>query len=294
VHVRRPLDLAGRADGSVIVAAGGRVWLLRPGTGAVQPYASGYRSRGGEEPYITLAAPGHKGCSFGAGTVYALELPQPHAVLAIASTGPPRRFATLPGGGLPDGIAFDDTGHFGFRLLVTVTAASRTSVYAIDCRGKVAVITRDAPQVEGGIAVAPSTFGRFAGDLIASDERSGRIFAISPAGESSLVASSGLPHGGDVGVESEAFVPARGQFDALLADRLTPGNRHPGDDVLLRIGAAALRVAGVRGGDLLAATEGGAHTDVLTCGASACSVRHLADGPAVSHPEGHIAMVPAR
>ena len=139
--------------------------------------------------------------------------------------------------------------------------------------------------------VAPRTFGRFAGDLIASDENSGKIYAIAPDGQTSLVARSGLAHGGDTGVESEAFLPPHGRFEALLADRGTPGNRHPGDDVLLHVSSAALFAAGARPGDFLIATEGGAKTDAVRCGATRCVVRHVADGPRIAHPEGHIAIV---
>jgi hypothetical protein len=143
--------------------------------------------------------------------------------------------------------------------------------------------------VEGGIAVAPSTFGRFAGDLIASSETSGRIFAIAPQGKSELVANSQLPDGGDIGVESEGFVPRDPRADAFLADRLTPGNRHPGDDVILRIPADALRTAGVHPGDLLVSTEGGALTDDVSPAATGYRVRLVAQGPAIAHAEGHIA-----
>jgi hypothetical protein len=44
----------------------------------------------------------------------------------------------------------------------------------------------------------------------------------------------------------------------------------------------------VRAGDLLVATEGGARTDAIRC-QTTCQVRHVADGPAVAHAEGHIA-----
>jgi hypothetical protein len=249
-------------------------------------------SPGGEEPYIAVPAAGHRGCSFGVDTVYALRLAAGHGVVAISPTGAVRMFASLSARGLIDGIAFDETGRFGYRLLVTVEHGATTTVVAIDCHGRVATITGHAPKVEGGIAVAPATFGRFAGDLIASDENTGRIYAIAPSGASTLVAVSGLPHGGDTGVESEAFLPAHGRFTALLADRLTPGNRHPGDDVVLKVRSGALFAAGARPGDLLDATEGGAKTVAVHCGASACTVRHVADGPAVAHPEGHIAIVP--
>jgi hypothetical protein len=295
-HVRRVLDLTGpRGDGALVVAASGRLELVRPGA-APRPFATGvggYASPGGEEPYIVLAT-GRGSCKFGPDTVYALRLTHGPGVTAIDAKGRARPFARLPGSGHGSGIAFDETGRFGRRLLVTSTIGSKTTVYAIDCRGAVAVITSRAPKVEGGIAVAPATFGKFAGDLIAPDESSGRIYAIAPGGASRLVAGSGLPHGGDIGVESIGFVPAGlgARWSALLADRLTPGNPHPGDDAILSIGSAALARAGVRTGDLLVATEGGARTDSINCGRSSCRVRHVADGPAGAHPEGHIAFAP--
>src|SRR5690348_10108749 len=68
-RVRRPLDVAGpQRDATLVLAADGRLALLTP-AGRVTPFASGpdgYRSPGGEEPYIALS-PG--GC-YGNGTVY--------------------------------------------------------------------------------------------------------------------------------------------------------------------------------------------------------------------------------
>ncbi len=291
VHVQRPLDLAGpRSDGSLVLAAAGRLWLLRP-SGRTSRFAPAYQSPGGEEPYIATPHPGHLGCGFGSGAAYVIRLAKPRGILRMGANGQVRRFASIAAPGLIDGIAFDETGKFGFRLLVTINHGSTTTVDALDCHGKVSTITTSAPRVEGGIAVAPKTFGRFAGDLIAPDETGGRVFAVTPQGRSTLVANSGLPHGGDIGVESEAFVPPTIQ-SALLADRLTPGNRHPGDDVVLRIGATALSAAGVRPGDLLVATEGGALTDAIRCGSKSCSVHHVASGPAIAHGEGHIAFTP--
>jgi len=294
-HVRAVVDLtASRGDGQLIVADDGRLSLWRPG----HPVASfargpgGYSNPGGEEPYLALST-GQRvrsgRCAFPPDTAYVLSLDKSPGVVTVDSRGLVRPFTALPGGGLLDGIAFDGTGRFGHRLLVTRTAGSATTVFAIDCRGAVQVVTRSAPKVEGGIAVAPSTFGRFAGQLIAPDENSGRIFAIAASGRSGLVADSGLTRGGDVGVESGGFVPRPlgGGTVALLADRLTPGNAHPGDDVILGLGASALRRAGVGPGDLLIATEGGAATDAVRC-RRACLVRHVADGPAIAHAEGHI------
>ncbi len=293
VHIRTVLDLVGpRRGGAMIVAAAGKLWLLHR-SGGVTPYAPQYASPGGEEAYIALAPRHGGGCSFPPGTIYALRLRPPRGVVAITAHGPVRQFAQISAPGLINGITFDTTGHFGHRLLVTVNDASLTTVEAIDCHGRVATITRLAPRVEGGLAVAPAGFGRFAGDLIAPDEISGKIFALTPRGTTHLLASSGLPHGQDVGVESAGFMPS-GAVAALLADRLTPGNRHPGDDVVLRLGPAALHRAGVRAGDLLVATEGGAHVDAIRCRAHGCRVWHAADGPPEAHGEGHVAFAPAR
>ncbi len=291
-HVASPIDVVGpRGDRAMVVAANGRLWLLSP-SGALRAFAPTYHSNPGLEAYITLATAGHRGCSFGADTVYAISFGSPRGVVAISPQGRVRPFASIAARGLIDGIAFDETGSFGYRLLVATTAGKHTALDAVDCHGAVRSITTNAHRVEGGIAVAPATFGRFAGDLIAPDELGGGIYAVTPGGRNLLVASSGLPHGSDTGVESEAFLPAGGRFEALLADRLTPGNPHPGDNVLLRVGSAALFRAGARPGDLLVATEGGAKTDAVSCAGGACSVLHVAGGPRIAHAEGHITIVP--
>jgi len=284
-HVKGPVDIAGpRGDGSLVVAADERLMTIAQ-SGRARPFPSRYRNPG-SEPYIALAPPG----CFGAGTVYALKLSQPQGVFAIAPRRKVRLLATLRARGLANGIAFDTTGRFDGRLLVTVSGGGHTTVYAVGCHGGVRTITRTAPTVEGGIAVAPSTFGRYGGDLIAPDELSGKIWAITPTGRARLVATSGLPAGQDTGVESLGFVPAGGGSSrAFMADRVTPGNPHPGDNEILELGGAALAAAGVRGGDLLAATEGGALVDAISCNPGGCHVREVAVGPKVAHGEGHIA-----
>ncbi|MBV9605382.1 MAG: hypothetical protein JO027_09750 [Solirubrobacterales bacterium] len=255
VHVRSPIDVVGpRRDGEEVVAADGRLWLLSR-SGALHAFAPGYRSNPGLEAYIALADLGHPGCSFGADTVFAISFAKPRGVVAIDGRGRVRPFAAIHAPGLIDGIAFDETGRFGYRLLLATTAGKHASVDAVSCHGAVSTITTRAHRVEGGIAVAPASFGEFAGDLIASDELGGGIYAVTPGGANLLVASSGLPHGGDTGVESEAFLPA-GRYSALLADRLTPGNRHPGDNVLLRLSSAAL-LAGRRASRRPARRDGG-------------------------------------
>jgi hypothetical protein len=299
LHVPAVVDLSGpRTDGSLTVAADGGLSLLRLGA-QPSPFArgpDGYSTARGPEPYIALASDemvDGTTCSFSADTVYAIEPNDPPGVVEIDAQGRARRFADFESGTMPNGITFDHVGGFGHRLLVTSAVSGGTALLALDCAGGVSTITPHAPRLEGGIEVAPASFGRYAGDLIAPDEYSGRILAIDPQGGVHTVARSGLPRGADVGVESAGFVPS--QFDrsqaAYLADRRSPGNPHPGTDSILRVSGPDLVRAGVRPGDLLVASEGGAKIIAVRC-ARTCSVRQIADGPAISHAEGHIVFAP--
>ena len=294
-HLRGVVDLAGpHRDGSFTVAAAGRLFRLSR-AGVLRPFArgrGGYATAIGPEPYLTMAGadpvPGTR-CSFRGGTIFAIQPGRNPGVIMISGTGRARRFASLPAAVNPDGISFDSTGHFGHMILVTARDKTRTTVFAIGCAGGVHLITRHAPWMEGGIAVAPASFGRYGGDLIAPDETTGRIFAISPDGTVAVLVASGLPHGGDIGVESAGFVPPgfTAHDPAYLADRYSRGNKHPGTDSILRLPGAELARAGARPGDLLAATEGSARTILVRC-ASSCTVRSIAIGLAISHAEGHI------
>jgi hypothetical protein len=296
------VDVAGpRGDGSFVVSAAGRLYLLT-GNGVLTPFArgaGGYRTSTGE-PYLTVAENvtlASRHCSFGSDQVFAVEPSNTRpAVIEIGPAGRALRFAELPAGEFLDGIAFDGTGRFGHRLLVTGERDGSTTVYGIDCAGTVGTIARGGPPVEGGIAVAPPTFGRFGGDLIAPNETSGRVYTFAPSGHVALLAASGLPSGGDIGVESAGFVPpgfAAG-WSAYLADRYSgQANKHPGDDSLLRLTGARLLDAGVRPGDLLVAAEGGVLTIDIRCpAATSCAVRYIAAGPAIAHGEGHLAFIP--
>jgi hypothetical protein len=156
-------------------------------------------------------------------------------------------------------------------------------------------VATGAPHVEGGIAVAPRAFGRFGGKLIAVDEVTGRIYAFGPRGLVRLIAESGLPAGGDIGVESVGFVPPKlGRHGAVyLADMGAPGSPTSGSDSLLILAGSDLSRAKLRSGELIVATEAGAKTLAVRC-ARLCRVRHVADGPTVAHAEGHITFIPRR
>ena len=291
-HLPGVVDIAGpRGDGSFLVAAAGRLFTLgRDGT--LRPFArgtGGYQTATGPEPYLVLASSvpvrgDH--CSFVGGTAFAIQPGTRPAVIMISPQGRARRFASLPAGHALSGIAFDATGRFGHRLLVTAESGGRTTVFGLGCDGRVSTVAAGGPPAEGGIVVAPASFGKFGGYLIAPNETSGRVYAVSPAGQFVTLVRSGLPAGGDIGVESAGFAPP-GAIAAYLADRFSPGNRHPGDDAILRLSAAGLARAGIRAGDLVVATEGGARTIDVRCAAT-CAVRYVAAGPAIAHGEGHI------
>jgi hypothetical protein len=170
------------------------------------------------ESYIALARKRRlsaAGCSFRRNDVYALDPAADPGIIRIDRLGRARRFADLPSGAFLSGIAFDTVGRFGYRLLVTALFGENMTLYALDCRGRSSVILHAGPRVEGGIAVAPRTFGRFAGQS-----------------------------------------------------------------------------AGVRPGDLLVATEGGAITFAIRC-RQRCTVRRIGRGPTATHGEGHLTVVPA-
>ncbi len=288
-------DVAGpRSDGRLVVAAGGKLFLMDQATGAQVRFAGGpggYPGAGGEEPYIavaTAAVAGHS--NFRTDEVFVLQLKPAGGVLRIDSAGIAHPFADVAAVDLLNGIAFDETGTFGYRLLVTGAHAHHTTVAAIDGDGQVTVVTAQAPAVEGGLAVAPSTFGKFAGDLIAPDELSGKVYAIAPDGSSLVVATPDLAHGGDVGVEAVGFIPDLDLASATVyfSDRATPGNLHPGTDNLLALNGVELARAGGAPGDLLVGTEGGAGLAAVRCDLTSCRVTSIIDDNGTSHGEGHI------
>ena len=290
VSVPGVFDLGGpRSDGSLLVAGSGALYTLTP-DGALVHFAAG--AGGGAEAYLTVSPRLHvaaAGCDFAKDDAYVLRLAAPVGITRIDATG--QVTTSLANLDVPslNGIAIDTVGSFDHRLLVTGGVNGKTELAAVDCAGGVQVITKAAPVAEGGLAVAPTSFGIFGGSLIAPDELSGVIWAIAPDGTSHQVVDSGLPKGGDIGVESVAFVPAgfsRGGY-VYYSDRATPGNPHPGTDHVLRLASGDLVASGVRDGDLLAATEGGASMIDVRCGTT-CSVTTVVGTPTTAHGEGHL------
>jgi hypothetical protein len=299
-HMPGVFDVAGPLpDGNLLVATAKGLYELKPATGELVAARVDLPAPvGGAEAYIAYSSGlggSAMGCSFPTPAVYVLRTESPPAVLAVnLLTGRSSTLAPIAGVDTLSGIAFDTFGRFGNRLLVIGPHAGQTVVDAIDCNGKVSVVTTSAPRMEGGIDVAPPSFGAYGGDLIAPDEYSGDIIAVTPEGTNQVVAPSGLPAGGDVGVESAGFVPAgflKGGA-AYLADRATANNAHAGTDTLLRLSSAQLQAEGVADGDLLVAGEGGGGTVAVRCApGGSCSVQRIGQATAAAHPEGHLLLV---
>src|SRR5918911_3667873 len=299
-HVPGVVDVGVRSDGALVIMAAGRLYLGASDGSALTAFASGPDGFSGDpnaEPYFVVAQAlpvDGAGCGWNADDLLILDLSSPPGIARVDAAGHASRLATLSGVDTLGGIALDTTGRFGNRLLVTGTHnGTQTTLFAIDCQGASTTLTTSAPQVEGGIAVAPMSFGQFAGDLIAPDENTGQVWAIDPAGAVSLVAVPNLPTGGDTGVESGGFVPpglGAASF-GYLADRGTPNNPFPGTDSLLRISAEALAGAGVEARDLLVSTEGNGTTIGIRC-ADTCSVFSAAQGTNGGHIEGHLLVIP--
>jgi hypothetical protein len=302
-HQAGIVDIGARADGTLLSMAAGHLFLVSPSTDAVTPFSSGpggFSADPNAEPYFVVAQPvavDNASCTWNADDLFILDLVSPPGIARVDPAGSATRFATLAGVDTLGGIALDTSGLFGHRLLVTGTHdGNQTTVFGVDCQGAVTSITTSAPQVEGGIAVAPPTFGQFAGELIAPDENTGQVWAIDASGTVSLVSVPNLPTGGDTGVESEGFVPTgflSGGGFAYLADRATPNNPFPGTDSILRISSSTLASAGVQEGDLLVSTEGNGTTVAIHC-ADVCTATPIAQGTSGGHIEGHIVLVPGR
>lgn len=290
-------DVAGpRADGQLVVEGGSGLALLEPATGRVRPFAPGYSGTHQFESYIAVV-PAHGAAScFHPGDVYVIDQTPAGAVGRITEQGSySAKFGVVPGVDGLGGIAFDTGGAFGGRLLVTGGHQGHTTLAAIDCSGAVTKVTTTAPTVEGGLAMAPPSFGTYGGDLIAPDELSGHVYAITPSGRAELIATPNLPHGGDIGIEGAGFVTDGdvGRDTALFADRRTPGSPHPGNDYLLAASGRLLKGGGVMPGDLLLGTEGGAGLVAVHCpsGRTSCSVRPVISPNSTSHGEGHLLVI---
>lgn len=281
------VDVVGpRPDGTLVAAAGGRLFLVRPDGGTPTPFGS-YSTDPGPESYIAMApgldVPG-AGCRFEAGEIYALELgTPPQAVMRVTIDGQASRFIEPPPVDVLTGIAFDATGRFGNQLLVAGRRGRNTVLFSIDCRGRLKTLTERAPLMQGGMEVAPQLFGEHGGDLIGADESSGDVVFIRFDGTSGVLIRPELPAGPDIGVGSVGFTPpgfiGRGGT-AYVADRR---------GAIWRVTADAFSQVRIDENDLIATTEAGGRTVVVRCRAT-CRTFPFGDASG-AQIEGHVTVV---
>lgn len=141
------------------------------------------------------------------------------------------------------------------------------------------VLTACAPASRAARRIGlPGHWARFryaAGVVDLAGPRGDGSFTVAAAGHLSLLSRTG------------ALRPfARGPGGYSTATGPEP-YKHPGTNSILRLRGLDLVKAGIRPGDLLAATEASARTIAVRC-ASTCTVKDIAVGPAISHAEGHI------
>jgi len=290
------VDVVGpRPDGSLVAAAAGKLFLVRPEGGQPTPFGN-YSTTPGPESYIAMApgldVPG-AGCRFEAGEVYALELgTPPQAIVRVTVDGVASRFVEPPPVDLLTGIAFDGTGRFGNQLLVAGRRGNNTVLFSIDCRGRLKTLTDKAPLIEGGMEVAPQLFGEHGGDLIGVDENTGDVIFIRFDGTSGVLINPGLPTGPDIGVESVGFTPpgfiGRGGT-AYVADRKSPGSPTEGTDSIWRVTAESFSQVRIDENDLIVTTEGGGKTAVIRCRMT-CRTFPFGDAGS-AHIEGHVTVI---
>src|SRR2546425_661489 len=295
-HLPGIFDLAGpRSDGRLVAAAGGRLFLVAT-DGAIAPFADGqggYQVASGPEAYLDVSPGLHvvsANCNFARDDVFVIRPTPPIGITRVDPQGHATNFVDPAGAESLNGMGFNPGGGFDHRRLVSGPQNQHSTIVAVDCNGAILTITDSAPPIEGGFAVAPAGFGTHAGDIVAPDENTGAIWTISATGRFELLVASGIPHGGDIGVESAAFVPAGFTANggtAYISDRATPNNPHAGTDNILRMPASDLLAAGVRDGDLVVVAEGGALTTDVRCTESCTSTAIVSTGTS-AHIEGHV------
>jgi hypothetical protein len=294
IKVPGVIDVAGpRSDGKLVVAASAQLFLLNPATGNLEDFArgpGGYHDDAGKEAYITVSTGTQvqaSNCAFAPDEIFVLRQHVPFGVSRVNAAGDESGpFTNIPRVTALTGIAFDTGGAFDGRLLVTgKNTAGVTSLFAVDCNGGVTVVAPSIPSVEGGMAVAPSTFGRFAATLVAADAISGWVYSIAAGGTVTRIGKPSVARGAEIGVETTGFVPP-GFFDrggAMYYADARSGH-------LMRLTSSALKAAGVNDGNLLTAAETGAQVTTAHCEAT-CAGSFVVRTPSAARGEGHFAFV---
>ncbi len=197
----KPVSVTWAGSAFIASSRDGATRLVKVGTdGAVQPFAASFSGQG--EVYVAISG-GKAGFPDGqlflcsGDSIYEMD----------QAGGSATSFSTPSKGTTINYIAFDTTGAWGF-LLYALDASGQ--LWAIDSTGRATLVTSLGSNLTPeGIAIAPSTFGSFSGDMIVSLESSHGVVALSkgsPGTVTTLVNFSGeapervllIPDGSDL------------------------------------------------------------------------------------------------
>src|SRR5258708_32422244 len=131
-------DVGGPRNGFLVVAGSAALYLVHP-EGEVAPFArgsGGYHDDPGAEAYLAVSPGAHVGasdCDFVRDETFILRLHSPLGITRVDAAGlSSSSFATVPGVSSLNGIAFDATGAFDHRLLVSGSSGGKIAIAAID------------------------------------------------------------------------------------------------------------------------------------------------------------------
>ena len=262
------------------------------------PFARGPQGYAGSpgEPYIALAkgrrVPG-AGCAFGRDVVFALDPDATPGIVRVDRRAGAAGLRIFPSGPFPPGSP--STPSVGSAIAFSSRRSQRarrrcTHSIAVAAPGPWRLALRT---LRAGSRWRPHLRPlRGHADCCLRGNRADLL--LGPGGRVRLVAESGLPAGGDIGVESVGFVPPKlgRRGAAYLADMGAPGSPTSGSDSLLILTGTSLSRA-----NFAPASWSSRPRQVRRQSPSAaqrCTIRRVADGPTVAHAEGHITFVPRR
>src|SRR3989454_2625415 len=269
----KPVSVTWTGSAFIASSRDGVTKLVKVGTdGSVQPFATSFTGEG--EVYVAVS-PGQAG--FPPGELF---LCSGDSVYEVDSSGASAKVFSTPAKGTTiNFLAFDNDGSWGFLLYALGTAGQ---VWSIDSNGKASLVANLGDKLTPeGVAIAPSTFGRFAGDMLVSMEGSHSVVAIPTTEPRTFTTLANFP--GEA-PERVMLIPANSDLFLAKYDQ----------GVIVRMNSSAFSGYAA---SVLVITEGEAgqtgSINVLKAGGSNVTVAKVFQDPASPHFEG-AAFVPAR
>jgi PEP-CTERM motif len=176
---------------------------------------------------------------FGKGVVY-VGNEDGNLIYSVPSVGPPVLAGTLPVAESARAILFDPGSTFGGDMLVSTGGGQ---VYKFTSSGTRTLLANVGDDVEG-LAIAGSAFGPYAGDLLATGEDSGAIWAISPGGIVTRLRTGASTFVKLQGAETVSFVPpslsSTNSLEGFYVDNVINILKAPASEFLSLTGTAVV------------------------------------------------------